>query len=843
MSRTQAKKKIITAAVALAMVLTVVAIFSSAPAVSAAEEGGPYSDVAALNAALLVGDVDWNTDQSDFDAAGTIDLNGNTLTISANIEYSAMNTVIQNGVLDISGTFDMRYGDTPLTMNNVLCTIKTGGVQYFPTLILNSGSGLYLESGVKFQGYDVLLNSGSVLDVRNATANSELFSALFLNGGNIFVNSAPSATVMTDMEFNAYLKSTSGLVTLGMNRLGNIYGSSVNLLSGGGTYLGTVAYDSGDWVYSVSSDGAVPTIITSPSDSAITAGQSTTFTVAAAGDPTLIYTWQVWERINYGYAWYAVDNNAVISGVNTATLTLSNVPVSYNGEKYRCVVTNGEGSRASDTVTLTVAAPSVRYPVAVTNGSSEVSSAGAGETVTIWAGGYSSGIRFVNWVSSDGVTFADENEMNTTFIMPANAVRVTAVWELITSDTPDTCELYDETGGLVGEYSFNDALEAASDNYTIKLLDWITLTGDVVTDKAITININDKMLSIDGNADFQKGLTLRNTAGTGYGIDLAGSLTVSGGAFDLSPYMRTFNLNGGTLDITGAASASIHWLALKDGVIYVNDAPGAAELAGEFTDTEARAYLSRVLSASAVSIDSLAVYSGHTGNMLLMDAGTGEPIGILRYVYSWPPEEYTWTYTPAPTDPVCEIVGGSQYIMLELALSAVQDGQTVRLLEDIDYGKRLNITNGKTFTLDLNGKTLSLTDPISGDTDGLLIGGSNVTFVATGGGDIVCGWINVEKNGSLILPFGVVSSEMYYQIWSGDNSSVTINGDVELSGDEANICVDSGGSITINGDVVMNGLISSRTAVEVRDEGTITINGNVTTTGRGARVSEFGGII
>jgi hypothetical protein len=41
-------------------------------------------------------------------------------------------------------------------------------------------------------------------------------------------------------------------------------------------------------------------------------------------------------------------NDAVVSGVNTATLTLTKVPSIYDGDKYRCIVTNDCGSTNTD---------------------------------------------------------------------------------------------------------------------------------------------------------------------------------------------------------------------------------------------------------------------------------------------------------------------------------------------------------------------------------------------------------------------------------------------------------------------------------------------------------------
>ncbi len=58
------------------------------------------------------------------------------------------------------------------------------------------------------------------------------------------------------------------------------------------------------------------------------------------------------------------------------------------------------------------------------------------------------------------------------------------------------------------------------------------------------------------------------------------------------------------------------------------------------------------------------------------------------------------------TEAVAE-VNGTKYTALATAVEAVQDGQTVTLLADYELPETLVVNNGKTFTLDLNGKTLT----------------------------------------------------------------------------------------------------------------------------------------
>jgi gliding motility-associated-like protein len=66
---------------------------------------------------------------------------------------------------------------------------------------------------------------------------------------------------------------------------------------------------------------------------AICTGGTASFTVAATGDNNLQYQWQI---DNGGFV--DLTNDAIFSGVNTATLTITNAPFSLNGKSFRALV-------------------------------------------------------------------------------------------------------------------------------------------------------------------------------------------------------------------------------------------------------------------------------------------------------------------------------------------------------------------------------------------------------------------------------------------------------------------------------------------------------------------------
>jgi hypothetical protein len=82
-----------------------------------------------------------------------------------------------------------------------------------------------------------------------------------------------------------------------------------------------------------------PSIIAQPSHQTVTAGQSATFGIVAGGQPS--YQWQ--------------RNNSNIPGATSSSYTIPTTVIGDNGSTYRCIVTNGYASGASNAVLLTVA--------------------------------------------------------------------------------------------------------------------------------------------------------------------------------------------------------------------------------------------------------------------------------------------------------------------------------------------------------------------------------------------------------------------------------------------------------------------------------------------------------
>ena len=86
-----------------------------------------------------------------------------------------------------------------------------------------------------------------------------------------------------------------------------------------------------------------PSITTQPANQTVTAGQTASFSVTAAGTATLTYQWK--------------KNGTAISGATGASYTTSATAASDNGAVFTVTVTNNTGNVTSNAATLTVNVP------------------------------------------------------------------------------------------------------------------------------------------------------------------------------------------------------------------------------------------------------------------------------------------------------------------------------------------------------------------------------------------------------------------------------------------------------------------------------------------------------
>jgi hypothetical protein len=124
---------------------------------------------------------------------------------------------------------------------------------------------------------------------------------------------------------------------------------------------------SGAAVLTVNALTVVPTITTQPAAATLSAGGSTTFTVAVGGTPTPTVQWLIAGGADLADgAGSGALAGATIAGVTTPTLTLTNVPQTANGLQLAARATNSAGTITSANAALTINA--VGTPVSATAG-------------------------------------------------------------------------------------------------------------------------------------------------------------------------------------------------------------------------------------------------------------------------------------------------------------------------------------------------------------------------------------------------------------------------------------------------------------------------------------------
>lgn len=176
------------------------------------------------------------------------------------------------------------------------------------------------------------------------------------------------------------------------------------------------------------------------------------------------------------------------------------------------------------------------------------------------------------------------------------------------------------------------------------------------------------------------------------------------------------------------AAGGVHSLALKDdGTVWAWGFNDTGQL-GDGTTTDRNT----PVQVSALS-DIAAIAAGYDHSLALKSDGT---VWAWGYNYDGQLGDGTTYNRNIPvqvlfatqTDNVCEIDGGAQYATLDEALAAVQEGQTIRLLADINYNSGI-VVNEKSFTLDLNGFILTVT---SASSAGLEVTDGGVNLAGSG---------------------------------------------------------------------------------------------------------------
>ena len=224
--------------------------------------------------------------------------------------------------------------------------------------------------------------------------------------------------------------------------------------------------------------------------------------------------------------YYTTDGSepTITGGVPAGTTAVYTAPIAGTGTEGESITTTIKAIAVKDRMqnssvekfTYTIQIPVPKYEVNVTNGSGSGNYA-QGSTVTITANTAPNGQRFKDWsIESGNITLASSTSDTTTFVMPAEAVRVKANYEAI--PTPVSYKILDgansdwkqnteETITIRGNGDFSKFVGVKIDGNTIDAKNYTAKEGSTIitltTDYLKTLSIGTHTFEIvwtDGSA-------------------------------------------------------------------------------------------------------------------------------------------------------------------------------------------------------------------------------------------------------------------------------------------------------------------------------------------------------
>ena len=186
------------------------------------------------------------------------------------------------------------------------------------------------------------------------------------NGATVTLGGAASATTTADSSGNYTLAGLpNGTYMITPSHAGYTFTpSSQSMTLNGGNITGVNFTDNAAAV--------APTITTQPANQTVTAGQTATFAVVAAGTAPLGYQWQ--------------KNGVNITGATSASYTTATTTTADSGSTFAVVASNSAGTVTSSAATLTVNAAAVA-PTITTQPANQTVTAGQTATFAVVAAG------------------------------------------------------------------------------------------------------------------------------------------------------------------------------------------------------------------------------------------------------------------------------------------------------------------------------------------------------------------------------------------------------------------------------------------------------------------------
>jgi parallel beta-helix repeat protein len=252
--------------------------------------------------------------------------------------------------------------------------VSLGGFGISPTN-LNFGS---VPLGSRSSKTVTITNSNSApLTITQAAVSGKGFD---INAPSIPVTLAVGQSAQFTTSFEpAAIGSTSGSVLITKTHI-----SSPQLMSGSGSATPSVIIEQATIAMTGAGVPVTPSITTQPASKTVTAGQTTTFSVAASGEAPLTYQWR--------------KNGTSINGATSTTYSTPATAASDSGSQFSVVVSNSAGNVTSNAAILIVnAAPGA--PLQITTSLLPNAQAGIQIQLTLNATG---GVQPYHWSIASG---------------------------------------------------------------------------------------------------------------------------------------------------------------------------------------------------------------------------------------------------------------------------------------------------------------------------------------------------------------------------------------------------------------------------------------------------------
>jgi hypothetical protein len=421
------------------------------------------------------------------------------------------------------------------------------------------------SSGVDAQASITKLKSGGTLriDINGSTVDTQ-YNQLSV-GGPLTIETSGTGVAL---RLSVGAGSIAGTETFTIvSTTGVITGAFAGLAQGASVTVGTFPYKISygtNSIQLVPNLNVPPSITTQPSDQAVTAGNTATYSAAASGTPTPMVQWQI--STNGGLSW------SNIAGATSSTYTTPPLTAGNDGNVYRAVYTNIAGSAATAAAVLRVnqapavtlqpldvattsgatatftanasgwTAPTVQWQINSGDGWSDITGATGNSYTTPSLAGGDSGNQY-RAVFSNSLGSATTNTATLTIASLATITNVAVGWGTQTANLVDV-----GSGRLLPTGRTNT-------------IAWLGITQITLTLDQSIASLTTADITLSGNSGFSYGVASVSGSGTAWTITLSGSglvnadrVTVNIGGGSIVTYSRRLDVLPGDVNDDGVVT-------------------------------------------------------------------------------------------------------------------------------------------------------------------------------------------------------------------------------------------------------------------------------------------------